>query len=66
MSYKWRCTGEGDKLKLWLVLLFQKPLFVYHFHRCVCNNYEIVQACGGVCCGGVGGVGSGSDGLGER
>ena len=22
--YKWRCTGEVDKLKLWLVLLFQK------------------------------------------
>ena len=24
MSYKWRCTGGGDKLKLWLVLLFEK------------------------------------------
>ena len=23
MSYKWRCTGGGDKLKLWLVLLFK-------------------------------------------
>ena len=23
MSYKWRGTGGGDKLKLWLVLLFK-------------------------------------------
>ena len=39
------------------------PLFVYNFHRCVGNNHEIVQACGGVCgvCGG--GVESGGDGL---
>ena len=40
-----------------------KPFFVYNFCRCVCNNRDIVQACGGVCGGGVGGVGSGSDGF---
>ena len=25
-----------------------KPLHVYNFHRCVGNNQEIIQACGGV------------------
>ena len=49
---------------LWLVLLFQKPLLVYNIYRCVENNHEIVQACGGVCGGGVVGVGSASCGLG--
>ena len=41
-----------------------KPLFVYNFHRCFGDNYEIVQACGGVCGGCVGGVGSSTGGLG--
>ena len=45
----------------------------YNFSRTIClftifidvvNNYEIVQACRGVCGGGVGGVGSDSDGTG--
>ena len=40
------------------------PLFGYNFHRCFGNNHEIVQACVGVCAGCVGGVGSGSGGLG--
>ena len=48
MSYKWRCTGGGSKFKLWLVLLFQKGLFVYNFHNGVGNNHKIVQACGGM------------------
>ena len=63
MSYKWRCKGEGDKLKFWLVLLFHKPSLFYNFHRCVGNNHEVVQASGVFCGGVVGGVGSGSDGL---
>ena len=43
-----------------------KPLFVYNFHGRVGNNHEIVQACGGVCGGCVGGVGSGTSCLGGR
>ena len=61
MSYKQRCTGEGDKLELWPVLLFQKPLVVYTFY-----NVSTIQACEGAFGGGVDGVESGSHGLGGR
>ena len=46
-----------------------KPLFIFNFHRCFCNNHGIVQSCEGICdiCGVcAGGVGSGSDGLAGR
>ena len=41
-----------------------KPLFVYHFHRCIINYHTIVQGCGCVCGIGGGGYGSVSDWLG--
>ena len=40
-----------------------KIFFVYKFHKCDVNNHDNVDACGGFCDGGVGAVGSGSDGL---
>ena len=41
-----------------------KPMFVFNFHRCVGNNYNIVQDFEGVFGSGGVGVGSGSDGWG--
>ena len=41
-----------------------KTLFVYNFHRCFGDSHEIVHACGVVCGGCVGGVGSGIVGVG--
>ena len=35
-----------------------KPLFVYHFHRCIVNYHKVVQGWGCVC--GIGGGGDGS------
>ena len=70
MSYKCRCTGEGDKLKLWLVLLFQTGLnfclFTISTDVLVTTKNKF-QACWEVCGGGDGvGVGSGGEGLGGR
>ena len=68
MSYKWRCTAEGEKLKLWLVLLLQKGrnLCLFIICRCVDNYHKGVQVYGCVCGIGGGGDGSVSDCLGER
>ena len=38
-----------------------KPLFVYHFNRCIVNYHTVVQGCGCVCGIGGGGYGSVSD-----
>ena len=61
MSYKWRCTGEGEKTQALASTTFAerlKPLFVYHFHKCIVNYHTVVQGCGCVC--GIGGGGDGS------
>ena len=39
MSYKWRCTGGGVELKLWLVLLFQKG---WNLCLCAISTYMLV------------------------
>ena len=36
-----------------------KPLFVYHFYKCVDNYHKVVHGCGCVC--GISGGGEGSD-----
>ena len=53
-------SGEGSKLKLWLVLFFQKGehfcLFTISTDVSLTTTYEIGQAFGSVCCsGGIGG-----------
>ena len=72
MSYKWRCTGEGNKFKLWPVLLFQKGLNLCLFTistivsiRTMKLSRLVAQTVGCLWwwCGG---VASGSDGLGGR
>ena len=68
MSYKRRCTEEGNVLKLWLVLLFRKGcnlcLFTISTYQLHDNKCHIFQDLGGVYGGGGCWVAGGGGGMG--